>query len=87
LKVNNPHLSENKISLFGEFADFNIPFPRSSGARFCGDSKLVCFGLTRQYTVKVSHLLGPSVPDPENRNTVYPDPETCLKMSRVRNTP
>ncbi len=58
LKVNNPHLSENKISLFGEFADFNIPFPRSSGARFCGDSKLVCFGLTRQYTVKVSHVLG-----------------------------
>jgi hypothetical protein len=57
-KVNNPHLSENKISLFGEFADFNIPFPRSSGARFCGDSKLVCFGLTRQYTVKVSHVLG-----------------------------
>jgi hypothetical protein len=50
--VNNPHLSENKI-LFGEFSDFNIPFPRCSGARFCGDSKLVCFGLTRQYTVKV----------------------------------
>ncbi len=57
-KVNNPHLSENKISLFGEFADFNIPFPRSSGARFCGDSKLVCFGLTRQYTVKVRRFLG-----------------------------
>jgi hypothetical protein len=90
LKVNNPHLSENKISLFGEFADFNIPFPRSSGARFCGDSKLVCFGLTRQYTVKVSHVLGTrylcSVPDPESRNTVYPDPETCLKMSRIRNS-
>ena len=55
LQVNNPHLSENKI-LFGEFSDFNIPFPRSSGARFCGDSKLVCFGLTRQYTVKVRTL-------------------------------
>jgi hypothetical protein len=93
VKVNNPHLSENKISLFGEFADFNIPFPRSSGARFCGDSKLVCFGLTRQYTVKVRHVLGTrylrtSVSDPESCNPVdgSKDPETCLKLSRIRNT-
>ena len=56
IQVNNPQLSgatKAQSSLYGEFPDRNIPFPRSSGARFCGDGNLICFGLTRQYMVKV----------------------------------
>ena len=37
-----------------ETHDHNIPFPRSSGARFCGDGHLVTFGWTRQYSVPVA---------------------------------
>ena len=36
----------------GNFQDANVPFPRSSGARFCGAGQLVCFGWA--YTVKVT---------------------------------
>ena len=55
LQVNNPQFSSasSTQSMFGEFSDHNVPFPRSSGARFCGDGHLVCFGLTRQYMVKL----------------------------------
>eukprot|EP00088_Acartia_fossae_P050994 TRINITY_DN5725_c0_g1_i10.p1 TRINITY_DN5725_c0_g1~~TRINITY_DN5725_c0_g1_i10.p1 ORF type:complete len:1003 (-),score=271.71 TRINITY_DN5725_c0_g1_i10:834-3842(-) len=38
---------------YREITDHNVPYPRSSGARFCGDGHLVCFGLTRQYVMKV----------------------------------
>ena len=50
LQLNNPQLS---TAMFGGFQDHNIPFPRSSGARFCGDGHLVTFGWTRQYNVPV----------------------------------
>lgn len=55
LQVNNPQLSgiTKSKTMFGEFPDHNVPFPRSSGARFCGDGHLVCFGFTRQYMVKI----------------------------------
>ena len=50
LQLNNPGLS----SSLQETHDHNIPFPRSSGARFCGDGHLVTFGWTRQYSVPVA---------------------------------
>jgi len=54
IQVNNPQMSTvTKSQSYGEFPDRNIPFPRSSGARFCGDGNLICFGLTRHYMVKV----------------------------------
>ena len=37
---------------YREITDHNVPYPRCSGARFCGDGNLVCFGLTRQYVMK-----------------------------------
>ena len=36
----------------GGFQDSNVPYPRTSGARFCGTGQLVCFGWS--YTVKVT---------------------------------
>jgi len=56
IHANNPQLSaslHSPLDILGAFQDSNIPFPRTSGARFCGDGNLVCFGRTRQYTVKV----------------------------------
>jgi len=50
LHINNPQLA----ALPDGGQDHNIPFPRSSGARFCGDSHLVTFGSTRQYSVPVA---------------------------------
>ena len=38
----------------GSFQDSNVPYPRTSGARFCGTGQLVCFGWS--YTVKVIFL-------------------------------
>jgi len=57
LKLNNPQMLHN-TSLLGGFQDNNIPYPRSSGARFCGDGNLVCFGYTRQYSVPVKMIAG-----------------------------
>lgn len=56
IHANNPQLSgslHSPINILGAFQDSNIPFPRTSGAKFCGDGNLVCFGRTRQYTVKL----------------------------------
>ena len=55
IKINNP------TGLSGGYQDFNIPFPRSSGARFCGDGALVCFGCPRQYSVPVERAAGAEV--------------------------
>jgi len=55
LKLNNPQLL-NSTTMLGGFQDNNIPYPRSSGARFCGDGNLVCFGCTRQYSVPVKMI-------------------------------
>jgi len=55
LKLNNPQLL-NSTAMLGGFQDNNIPYPRSSGARFCGDGNLVCFGCTRQYSVPVKMI-------------------------------
>lgn len=41
----------------GGFQDSNVPFPRSSGARFCGTGQLVCFGWS--YTVKFASVANP----------------------------
>jgi len=60
LKINNPQLLNNSAML-GGFQDNNIPYPRTSGARFCGDGNLVCFGCTRQYSVPVKMISGDGV--------------------------
>merc|ERR1712004_242525 len=56
--VNNNNNNNNNPGFFcpslQEAHDHNIPFPRSSGARFCGDGHLVTFGWTRQYSVPVA---------------------------------
>ena len=51
LQLNNPGFFCPSLQ---EAHDHNIPFPRSSGARFCGDGHLVTFGWTRQYSVPVA---------------------------------
>ena len=54
MQMNNPQLSKVTTKQSGaEFSDHNVPFPRSSGARFCGNDHLIAFGMTRQYMVKV----------------------------------
>ena len=54
MHINNPQLLKSTTAQsVGQFPDHNVPFPRSSGAKFCGDGQLVCFGVTRQYTVKM----------------------------------
>ena len=52
IELNNPQPVSALAA--GGFQDHNIPFPRSSGARFCGDGHLVTFGCTRQYSVPVA---------------------------------
>ncbi|XP_076318578.1 WD repeat domain 59 isoform X2 [Tachypleus tridentatus] len=32
------------VPVYGSFQDASVPFPRTSGARFCGSDFLVCFG-------------------------------------------
>jgi len=60
LKLNNPQILDNS-SILGGYQDNNIPYPRSSGARFCGDGNLVCFGCTRQYSVPMRMISGGDV--------------------------
>eukprot|EP00092_Neocalanus_flemingeri_P016448 GFUD01017798.1.p1 GENE.GFUD01017798.1~~GFUD01017798.1.p1 ORF type:complete len:1001 (-),score=341.96 GFUD01017798.1:929-3931(-) len=55
IKLNNPQ-QLNNTAMLGGYQDNNIPYPRSSGARFCGDGNLVCFGCTRQYSVPVKMI-------------------------------
>ena len=54
MKLNNPgQLFANKDELENR-EDEKIPYPRSSGARFCGDGQLVCFGRSRSYSVSMT---------------------------------
>ena len=54
LKLNNPQPNAPQLGGTQGYQDHNIPFPRSSGARFCGDGYLVTFGCSRQYSVPVA---------------------------------
>ncbi len=42
------------------YKDSNVPFPRTSGARFCGSGQLVCFGWT--FTLRVPTVENETVP-------------------------
>ncbi|XP_065163730.1 GATOR2 complex protein WDR59 [Atheta coriaria] len=52
-KIYTPYLESPNI--FGSYNDAYIPFPRTSGAKFCSVSTLVCFGRpqTRRLSTKV----------------------------------
>ena len=54
LKLNNPGQLLTSKEIFDDRIDEKIPYPRSSGARFCGDGNLVCFGCPRQYSVPLN---------------------------------
>ena len=54
LKLNNPGQLLASKEIFDDRIDEKIPYPRSSGARFCGDGNLVCFGCPRQYSVPLN---------------------------------
>ena len=54
LKLNNPGQLLTSKEMFDDRIDDKIPYPRSSGARFCGDGNLVCFGCPRQYSVPLN---------------------------------
>merc|ERR1719186_309452 len=63
------------------FQDSNIPYPRTSGARFCGNGHLVCFGRPAyQKKVQNSQCPGPTprtysaylAPDPWKPSSFYP---------------
>ena len=54
LKLNNPGQLLTSKEIFDDRFDEKIPYPRSSGARFCGDGNLVCFGCPRQYSVPLN---------------------------------
>ena len=54
VKLNNPGQLLTNSEDFDNREDEKIPYPRSSGARFCGDGNLVCFGSSRSYSVPVA---------------------------------
>jgi len=54
LKLNNPGQMFANNEALENREDEKIPYPRSSGARFCGDGNLVCFGYSRSYSVSMS---------------------------------
>ena len=57
IKLNNPGqvFPKQEITLENR-EDEKIPYPRSSGARFCGDGNLVCFGCSRSYSIPVAAI-------------------------------
>ena len=54
IKLNNPGQMFVNSEELENRVDEKIPYPRSSGARFCGDGNLVCFGSSRSYSVPVA---------------------------------
>ena len=54
IKINNPGQMFVNSEELEHRVDEKIPYPRSSGARFCGDGNLVCFGSSRSYSVPVA---------------------------------
>ena len=54
IKLNNPGQLFANNEILENREDEKIPYPRSSGARFCGDGNLVCFGWSRSYSVPVA---------------------------------
>ncbi|CAB4061269.1 WDR59 [Lepeophtheirus salmonis] len=60
--------------MIGVYQDTNIPFPRTSGARFCGMGQLVCFGFSPTIMIPIENKPKTQTKTPRAMSATNPPP-------------
>ncbi|XP_048829115.1 GATOR complex protein WDR59 isoform X1 [Brienomyrus brachyistius] len=81
--VTPPSLQAFSTYSYGSYQDANIPFPRTSGARFCGTGSLVFF--TRPVTMHRS--VSPTEPTPRSLSALSAYHSGALIPMKIRSEP